>query len=329
VACAKVEEEMRRNWKKIVGVAVVATSVIAVASTAEAANKPYKLGYMIWNASVPFYSNLIKSAKETAKAEGVTIDIQSGNGDLATQIAVVQQFIAQGVDMILISPSDPKGIVPVIRQATTAGIPVMAVNTEADTTSGAQVVTYVGVNDYEFGQKQGDLLAQAVGEKGKVGYIMGKLGTSAELARKAGLEDTLKKHPGIEIVASQAADWDNTKALAITQDYLSKYPQGSLAAIIDQGPEGVNGANFAAQQGRTDVKFIMGDYPLDVRNAILKGTVYGTVDQDPSPQGVNGVKDAVLWLDGKKDAVPTPHHYLDLPIITKENADKYPAAWGG
>jgi ribose transport system substrate-binding protein len=130
-------------------------------------------------------------------------------------------------------------------------------------------------------------------------------------------------------VGAQAADWDNAKALAITQDFLSKYPKGSLSAIVDQGPEGVTGANFAAEQGRTDVKFIMGDYPLDVRNAILKGTVHGTVDQDPSPQGVYAVKDAVLWLDGKKDAVPAPNHYLDLPIITKENADKYPAAWGG
>jgi ribose transport system substrate-binding protein len=73
----------------------------------------------------------------------------------------------------------------------------------------------------------------------------------------------------------------------------------------------------------------MGDYPLDVRNAILKGTVHWTVDQDPSPQGVFAVKDAVLRLDGKKDAVPSPNHYLDLPIITKENADKYPAARGG
>jgi ribose transport system substrate-binding protein len=205
----------------------------------------------------------------------------------------------------------------------------MAVNTKADISTGAQVVTYVGVDDFVFGQRQGELLAQAIGGKGKVGYILGKLGTSAELDRKAGLEDTLKKHPDIEIVASQAADWDNTKALAITQDFLSKYPKGSLAAIVDQGPEGVNGANFAAEQGRTDVTFIMGDYPLDVRNAILKGTVHGTVDQDPSPQGVNAVKDAVLWLDGKKDKVPSPNHYLDLPIITKENADKYPAAWGG
>ena len=65
----------------------------------------------------------------------------------------------------------------------------------------------------------------------------------------------------------------------------------------------------------------MGDYPATVRNAILKGTIYGTVNQDPSPQGANAVKDAILWLDGKHDAVPQPNHYLDLPIVTKDNAD--------
>jgi ribose transport system substrate-binding protein len=323
------EEQMRYNWKKIAGTALIAAAALGMVSGAQAANKQYRLGYMIWNTSVPFYSNLIKMAEQTAKEEGVTIDIQSGNGDLATQISIVQQFIAQGVDMILMSPSDPKGIVPVIRQATQAGIPVMAVNTKADVSSGAQVITYVGVDDFAFGQKQGELLAQAIGGKGNVAYILGKLGTSAQLDRKGGLEDTLKKFPDIKIVASQAADWDNAKALAITQDFLSKYPAGSLAAIIDQGPEGVNGANFATEQGRTDVKFIMGDYPLDVRNAIIKGTVFGTVDQDPAPQGVNAVKDAVLWLDGHKDAVPSPNHYLDLPIITKDNVDQYPPAWGG
>ena len=320
---------MRPTWKKMLGAAAFAAAAMTMVSATEAANKPYRLGYMIWNASVPFYSNLIKGAEETAKAEGVTVDIQSGNGDLATQISVVQQFIAQGVDMILISPSDPKGIVPVIRQATEAGIPVMAVNTKADTSSGAEVVTYVGVDDFVFGQKQGELLAQAIGGKGKVAYIMGKLGTSAQLDRKGGLEDTLKNYPEIEIVEAQAADWDNVRALAVTQDFLSKYPAGSLAAIIDQGPEGVNGANFAAEQGRTDVVFIMGDYPVDVRNAILKGTVYGTVNQDPTPQGVNAVKDAITWLDGNKDAVPSPNHYLDLPIITKDNVEQFPPAWGG
>lgn len=303
------------------------TGLLGVTGQAFAAKR--RIGFMIWNTSVPFYSNLIKLAKETAAANDVSLDIQSGNGDLSAQISIVEQFIAQQVDMILIAPSDPRGIVPVIRQANAANIPVMAVNTKADTTTGAKVITYVGVDDYVFGQRQGDLLAQALGGKGKVAYILGKLGTSAQLAREAGLMDTLKKYPGITIVGRQAADWDNAKALGITQDFLSRYPQGTLDAIIDQGPEGVNGASFAARSGRTDVKFIMGDYPADVRNAIIQGTVHGTVDQDPAPQGKYAIIDAVVWLDGKQSQVPQPDHYLPLPIITKANVASMPAAWGG
>lgn len=307
----------------------LATCAIVSVSGVSAQEAKYRIGFMIWNASVPFYSNLISTAEETATTLGVDLDIQSGNGDLATQISVVQQFIAQDVDMILMAPSDPKGIVPVIRQATQAGIPVMAVNTKADTSSGAEVVTYVGVDDFAFGQKQGELLVQAVGEDAKVAYILGKLGTSAQLDREAGLMDVLAKHPGIEIVDKQAADWDNSRALAITQDFLSRYPEGQLDAIIDQGPEGVNGANFAADNGRSDVLFVMGDYPADVRAAIQKGTVYGTVNQDPAPQGQVAIEDAVKFLEGNAAEVPTPNHYLDLPIITKDNVEQFPPAWGG
>jgi ribose transport system substrate-binding protein len=312
------------------GVLVGASSIALLASAGlTKAQEGKRVGFMIWNTSVPFYSNLIKMATETAKKHGIALDLQSGNGDLSTQISIVQQFITQQVDLIMIAPSDPKGIVPVIREANAANIPVMAVNTKADVSSGAKVVTYVGVDDFVFGQKQGELVAQVVGEKGKIAYILGKLGTSAQLDREAGLLDTLKKHPGIEIVEKQAADWDNSKALAITQDYLSKYAAGSIAAIVDQGPEGVNGANWASENGRTDVKFIMGDYPADVRNAIIKGTVFGTVNQDPAPQGTTAIEDAVLIFTGKGDTIPTPNHYLDLPIITKDNVEQFPAAWGG
>ncbi|MCB8883602.1 sugar ABC transporter substrate-binding protein [Acidisoma cellulosilytica] len=318
---------MTNVQRRVVLGGLAATGILGLSGRAFAAKR--HIGFMIWNTSVPFYSNLIKLAKETAAANNVALDIQSGNGDLSAQISVVEQFIAQQVDLILIAPSDPRGIVPVIRQANAANIPVMAVNTKADTSTGAKVITYIGVDDYVFGQRQGDLLAQAVGEKAKVAYILGKLGTSAQLAREAGLMDTLKKHPGITIVGRQAADWDNAKALGITQDFLSRYPQGTLDAIIDQGPEGVNGAVFAARSGRTDVKFIMGDYPADVRNAIMQGTVYGTVDQDPAPQGKFAILDAVAWLDGKQSQVPQPNHYLPLPIITKSNVASMPAAWGG
>ncbi|MCM5558933.1 sugar ABC transporter substrate-binding protein [Pleomorphomonas sp. JP5] len=314
------------KWTTIASVAAVA--LIGCAQWANAADKPYRIGFMVWDTAQPFYSNMMKAARDTAKAEGVSLDIQGGKADLTTEISLVQQFIAQQVDLILLTASDPKGIVPAVRLANAANIPVIAVNTRVDTSGGAEIVTYVGADDYAFGQIQGKLLAQAIGGKGKVAYIMGTLGMSPQLNRKAGLEDTLKSYPDIKLVETQVANWDSAQALAVTQDFLSKYPEGALDVILDQGPEAVNGANFAVQHDRTDVKFIMGDYPANVRNAILKGTVYGTVNQDPSPQGANAVKDAILWLDGHKDAVPQPNHYLDLPIVTKENADKFPAAWG-
>ncbi|WP_180899723.1 sugar ABC transporter substrate-binding protein [Martelella soudanensis] len=302
---------------------------LAVATTSPTLAAEKSIGFMIWNTSVPFYSNLISTAEKTAKENDIDLNIQSGNGDLSTQISIVQQFIAQNVDMIMIAPSDPKGIVPVVKQANKAGIPVMAVNTKADTESGADILTYVGVDDYVFGQKQGELLVQAVGENAKVAYILGKLGTSAQLARESGLMDTLSKHPGIEIIGKQAADWDNAKALAITQDFLSRYPKGNIDAIIDQGPEGVTGAIFAHQNGRDDVLFVMGDYPADVRKAIQDGYVYGTVIQDPAPQGQVAIEDAVAYFNGKGDTIPKPNHYLDLPIIDKSNVADFPPAWGG
>ena len=130
--------------------ALVGASTLALLASAGLgrAQEGKRVGFMIWNTSVPFYSNLIRMANETAQKNGIALDIQSGNGDLATQISIVQQFIAQQVDMIMIAPSDPKGIVPVIRQANAANIPVMAVNTKADVSSGAKVLTYVGVDDF-------------------------------------------------------------------------------------------------------------------------------------------------------------------------------------
>jgi len=309
--------------------AACAVLMISLSVTGQTlAQKPHKIGFMIWNASVPFYSNLIRDAKARADELGVSLDIQSGNGDLSTEISLIQQFIAQKVDIILVTPSNAVGIVPVIKQANEAGIPVIAVNNRVDTETGAQIVTFVGADNFTFGQQQGNLLVKAVGEEAKIAYIIGKLGTSAQIDRKAGLLDALQAHPDIQIVEEQTADWDNAKALAVVQDFLSRYPEGSLDAILVQGPEGVTGANFVKRGDRTDVKFILGDYPADVRSAIQSGAVYGTINQDPGPQGSVAIEDAVNWLNGEKDKIPTPNHYIELVDVTAENVEAVPPAWG-
>ena len=87
-------------------------------------------------------------------------------------------------------------------------------------------------------------------------------------------------------------------------------------------------ADFARKNGREEVKFILGDYPSSVRQAIIDGYVVGTVDQDPYPQAFEGMHMAWLLLNGRENEIPKPF-FQPLPIITKENAEQVPAAYQG
>jgi ABC-type sugar transport system substrate-binding protein len=145
--------------------------------------------------------------------------------------------------------------------------------------------------------------------------------------RGRGFEEVLAKYPQYEIVGRVTDDFDSAKALAVTQDLLTRFPKGELDVIVLQGPEGVSAADFARKNGREEVKFILGDYPADVRQAIMDGYVTGTINQNPYPQAFEAMHMAWLYFNGRDSEIPKPN-YLPLPIITQENAEATPPAWG-
>lgn len=298
----------------------------APSGSAGAGEETLVIGSMIWNVSNPFYSNFIVGQEETAAELGVELRIVDGGADLGTEVAGIRQLIAQGVDAILITPSDAVGIAAVAQEAVDAGIPVFAVNNRVD--DSVDFVTFVGADDVEFGRQQANLLVQHVGETAKVAYMMGALGTSAQLLRLQGFEEIIADYPGIEIIDQQTSNWDAAEALGLVQDWMNKFPVGTIDAIVAQGPEAASTAQYLADNGRTDIKVIVGDYPADVKAGIEAGYIFGTVNQDPRPQGARSVEAAVQWLRGETDKVTRPNEYLPLPIVTKENVAEYAAAWG-
>lgn len=305
-----------------------AASPVADIGTPEAASGQ-TIGVSVAYLSVPFYANFKTGIDDGARRFGFEYDLrEGGGGDLAKEVAVIQDFIAQKVSLILLTPSG-EGIIPAIKQANEAGIPVIEVNNRAGFESGdAEVVTYVGADDVEFGRLQGKLLIDTFGgEPVKVGYVQGISGTSPQILRGQGFNEAIADHPEIEIVGTVTDDFDSAKALAVTQDLLTRFPEGQLDVIVMQGPEGVAAADFARQSGREDVKFILGDYPADVRQAIIDGYVLGTVNQDPYPQAFEAMHMAWLYLNGREAEIPKPN-FLELPIITKENAEATAPAWG-
>ena len=303
-----------------------AASPVAVGSPAAPTGKT--IGVTVAYLSVPFYAGFKRGLEDGARQFGFEYDLQDGKGDPATELANIQNFIANGVDLILLTPMG-EGTIPAIIQANEASVPVIEVNNKAGFGSDeAEVVTYVGADDVEFGRLQAQLLDQTYGGKPvKIGYVMGIPGTSPQILRAQGFKEELAKHPEYQIVAELNNDFDPAKGLAVTQDLLSRFPKGELDVIVMQGPEGVAASHFARENGREEVKFIVGDYPADVRQAIIDGFIHGTINQDPYPQAYEAMHMASLFLNGEEDEITKPY-FLELPIITIENAESTPPAWG-
>jgi ribose transport system substrate-binding protein len=340
--------ERRRALRKAVMLGLLSSGIVSVAgfpasaadklscappqrmaqtSDTSPANK--KLGVSVAYLKVPFYANYKTGLEDGAKQFGFTYDLVDGNGgDVATELANLQNFIAQKKDLVMLTPSG-EGIIPGIKTVNDAGIPLVEVNNKAGFgRSEVNVLTYVGADDVEFGRLQGKLLDMAFGgRKAKVAYVMGFAGTSPQILRAKGWDEFRAKNPQYEEVARVTDDFDAAKALAVVQDLLSRFPKGQLDAIILQGPEASAAVDFAIRNGRDEIKFIVGDYPQDVRQLIYEGKIFGTVDQDPYPQAYNAMKMAWLHFNGKDAEIPKPY-FLPLPLVTKENAEKTPAAWG-
>jgi ribose transport system substrate-binding protein len=174
---------------------------------------------------------------------------------------------------------------------------------------------------------EGKLVAKAIGGKGNVAVLLGVLGDSPEVLRTEGIDATLKAYPGIHIVTSIADNWVNATNISDVQDLLVKYPGKTLSAVVAEGPEMYAGAEYARSRGDTTTKFIAGDYSKEVETAIKNGSVYGTVDQSPSTEGMLGVEYAFDWLSGKKSLVPAPIKYIPLPLVTAANVAMYQATW--
>jgi ABC-type sugar transport system substrate-binding protein len=284
-----------------------------------------KIAFLILDAANPWVGTLADGGKAEAEKRGAKIDVLNGALDTATQVSQLQQAVADGVDGILIETVEADGVVPAVQQANRAGIPVVAVNSGVG--AGAEVVTFVGVDQKDYGRGLAKLAIQAKPGGGKVAIIRGVAGNPIEVDRTAGIKEVLAQNAGYQTVAEVTDSWNNDDNLAAVQDLLNKYPKGSLDVIIAEGPEVYVGAQYAASVGRNDVKFIAGDFPVQVRDAINKGTVYGTVLQDGAEQGQRGVDALCNWIEGKTDQVKRPTDFVTLPLVTKDNLSDYSTSW--
>ena len=234
------------------------------------------VGLMLQDISNPFFAVMQDSMQQAAEQDGFQVNVQDGRQDLGQQNDQVDALIQQGADLILLNAVDSAGIASAVARAQAAGIPVVAVDVDAEGADAA-----VTTDNVEAGRQSCQALVDGIGGSGNILIIEGTP-TSAPQDRVKGCEEVLAANPGVQVVGRQAGKNDRDSGLQLATDMLTANQDvRGIFAIND--PEAL-GADLAVQQaGRTGVVITGVDGSPEAVKALQdpNSNFFATPAQDP------------------------------------------------
>ena len=246
--------------------------------------------------------------------------ITDANADPPKQLSDMENLVVQGVDAIIVVPIDEKAILPAIRKANQANIPVVAITR----IPGAQVISTIGANgDYANGKASGELLVKASGGSGKVAIVGIPFSLWRIEERERGFMDAIAG-TGLEVVVRQSA-LDQARVQDIVSGILIAHPD--LTAIWCTFSNQVVGAADALRSARRKDIVLTG---IDADKAIIErikaGWVTGTAAQFPAEQGRLAAQAFINHFQG----LPVPQESeVPVELVTAQNAGEMSLkVWG-
>jgi len=237
--------------------------------------------------------------------------------DLARQVALVEEMIAQQVDAIVIAPADSKALVPVLKRAQAAGVIVVNIDNKLDdevlASAGAEV-PFVGPDNRAGARQVGQYLAQHLQAGAQVALLEGIPTSFNSQQRRQGFEEAMREAK-IEIVATQSAQWEMGIANQVAAAILSEHPQiEAIIACNDSMALGALAATKAAGRGG-ELQIVGFDNISGVQRAIRDGEILATADQHAAQLAVFGIEYALQLLKG--DSQPADKE-TPVDLITAE-----------
>lgn len=294
--------------------------VFVGSASAQAEPREYNFVFIVKSMQFSFMLSMIEGA-EAAAALVPNIKIKCIGPEtpysVEEQIQLVEQAITTGADAVIITPADSTGIIPAVEKCNAAGIPIATPNTKA---YGGNVLTWVGVDNYQVGYQLGHALAKALDGTGKVVLIEGTSGNSTSTERVEGYKNAFSEYAGIELLDSQPADYNREKGMTVMENFLQRYPEiDGVASVNKDMTMGALEACKAA--GRLEEMIhVTFDVDQDCLDAIEAGEVLITGAQEEKSQVANTIYACLLALNGFKVA---PEQYIPMTLVTKENIGLY------
>jgi ribose transport system substrate-binding protein len=250
-----------------------------------------------------FWKSVEAGARKAGDELGVNV-IWKGplrEDDRAEQIKVVQQFVSEGVDGIVLAPLDSEALARPVASAMGRKIPVVIMDSALRGQPGKDFVSFVATDNLKGGKMAGEQMVKLLGGKGKVILLRYAVGSASTEQREAGFHNVIRANPGITILSDNrygGATVASAKDEAMKMIDLLKQADGifcpnesstlgMLGALRDNGLAG-------------KVKFVGFDATPPLVDALKKGEIQALVAQDPARMGYLAVKTCVEHLNGQK-----------------------------
>lgn len=285
-------------------------------------NKPLRIAVIPKGTTHEFWKSVHAGAERAAKEMGNVEILWKGpllEDDRDGQINVVQDFVTQRVDGIVLAPLDSQALVNIVKDAKQLGVPTVIFDSALADPS--VVVSYVATDNYVAGTLAAKRLGEVMEGKGNVILLRYAPGSESTEQREQGFLDVLaKEFPEIKLISSNEYSGGTAEAaFEKSQQLLVKYRDEVQGVFAVNESSGMGMYQALDQEGMLPrVKFITFDPSDRLIAGMAEGKVRGIVLQDPVTMGYKGVKTIVEHLRGKQ---VEPRISTGEYIATPENSE--------
>ena len=289
----------------------------------------YKLGVILKTQATDFWMKMAEGANAYAEENGLDMDLQAAQSDTdyEGQLAILESYINSGdYDAIAIAPCSAVNMIAGVKKANDAGITIINLDEQFDATEmesqGAVCSGYIASDNVAVGHQGAEYLCSLLNEGDQVAVIEGIAGNISSEDRANGARAAFEEN-GMEIIGSQACNWDMQTALDTAAAWITQYPDLKAIYCCNDGMAmGVMQA--IANAGKTGEILLCGtDGDANAIEAVAAGNMTATVAQDSASMGARAVEMLV-------DVCENPDNYtassspektpVDAILVTIDNA---------
>jgi ribose transport system substrate-binding protein len=267
----------------------------------------------------PFFVEMERGARRAEGKFGIELVVKTAAQEtsIEQQIAIVADLITQKVSAVVIAPGDSVKLIPILKQATDAGIKVINIDNRLDPEYsrklGLEGVPFISVDNEEGAYLAAKELVKDVTAPMQAAVIEGIRGAANAQARKLGAQRGFAQSPAVSLVASETANWKIDEAYDVTRKIMTTNPDVKLIFCAND-MMALGAVRLLREKGLLGTVKVGGfDALAEAVQAVKAGEMAVTIDQQADRQGFMGVEAAVLAIGGKTPPLET---MVDVKVIT-------------